>query len=276
MANPKEVRRSFALITGASSGIGSEFARVLAANGHNLVLTARNAERLEQLAGSLRQRYGVEAVVIPADLSGPNAPRNVYDEVRRREIEVDVLINNAGFSVYGPFVETDPDSEMRMLQVNVVAVSVLTKLFARDMVARGRGRILNLGSTGSFAPAPFGSLYAASKAFVLSFSEALAEELRGTGVTVTALCPGPTRTEFAERAGMTNTKIFRGRVMSAQQVVSIGYRALMAGRTTVITGLGNNLMVWGMRFAPRALVARIAKGMMSREAPLLRAETHRA
>jgi short-subunit dehydrogenase len=264
MVNVNPVRRNTALVTGASGGIGREFARVLAEHGYNVVLVARRIERLEELGRELEQRYRVSAISIQADLAEPNAAKEIYSELRRKEIEVEVLVNNAGFNVYGPFVETDSGDEMRMIQVNLVGLVALTKLFVRDMVRRGSGRILNLGSTGSFAPAPFDSLYAASKAFVLSFSEAVAEELKGTGVSVTVLCPGPTRTEFAAAAGMSDTKIFSGRLMSAEEVVSIGYSALMRGQTTVIAGLANKIQVWSMRFAPRALVARIAKGLMSR------------
>lgn len=158
-----------------------------------------------------------------------------------------------------------------MIQVNLVTLTVLTKLFARDMAGWGHGRILNVASTASFSPAPFVSVYGATKAFVLSFSEAIAEELRGTGVTVTALCPGPTESEFAERAAMLDTKIFRGRLMSARQVATIGYKALMRGRTTVVTGLANQVLVWSMRLSPRAMVARIAKGLMSKQVPALTA-----
>ena len=270
MMSPNHSRRSTALITGASSGIGRELARLMAQHGHDVVLVARTAERLEALAKDLEQRHGVNAVSLSADLSEGDSAQRIYAEVRRRAIDIDVLVNNAGFNVYGPFMRTDLGSEKRMIQVNVLALMALTKLFGRDMVARGAGRILNIGSTASFAPAPFDSLYAASKAFVLSFSEAIAEELRGTGVTVTVLCPGPTRTEFAARAGMADTKIFSGPLMSAQQVASIGYNALVRGQTTVITGFANKLLVWSMRLSPRAMVVRIAKGLMSRRPVALR------
>lgn len=265
MVSNNERRRNTALVTGASSGIGREFARLLAEHGHDVVLVARRTTRLEELANELQQRYAVQATVVAMDLSETNAAQEIYSEVRRRGIEIDVLVNNAGFNVYGPFVQTDLENEMRMIEVNIKALVALTKLAVRGMVERGFGRILNLGSTGSFAPAPLDSLYAASKAFVLSFSEAIAEELKGTGVTVTVLCPGPTQTEFAARAGMSDTKIFSGRLMSVQQVASIGYRALMRGQTTVVTGLANKIQIWSMRFAPRSFVRRIAKGLMSRQ-----------
>jgi short-subunit dehydrogenase len=193
-----------------------------------------------------------------------------------KNIEISILVNSAGFNVYGPFTQTDAGDEMRMLQVNVMAVVALTKLFAHDMVERGVGRILNLASTASFTPAPFDSLYAASKAFVLSFTESLSEELKGTGVTVTALCPGPTDTEFAAKAGMSDTKIFRGRLLTAPQVVSIGYKALMRGKTIAVTGFGNKLQLFFIRLTPRAIVAKVAKNLLSRQEPGLEPNAHRA
>ncbi len=258
-----DTNRDTALITGASSGIGAELARLFAANGYGVVLVASRAARLEQLAAELSERFGVPTTAIPKDLSEPGAPRELYDEVRRRGLEIGILVNNAGFSVYGPFAETPLDAEQKMLQVNIGAVVALTKLFLRDMAARRSGRILNIGSTGSFAPGPFGGVYCATKAFVLSFSEAIAEELKGSGVTVTALCPGATDTEFARRAGMTDTNIFRGRLMTAREVAEIGFDALMRGRRTVVAGFSNKALIWSLRFAPRALVARVSKGMMS-------------
>jgi short-subunit dehydrogenase len=260
-----ERRRSAALVTGASSGIGSEFARVLAQHGRDVVLVARRTERLNDLAKEIEQRCGVNTVVISADLAEANSAQQIYSDVRERQIDIDILVNNAGFNIYGPFLQTDVGDETRMLQVNLMAAVALTKLFVRDMVERGFGSILNVGSTGSFAPAPLDSLYAASKAFILSFSEAIAEELKGTGVNVTVLCPGPTSTEFARRAGMSDTKIFSGRLMSARDVAESGYRAMMRGQTTVVPGFGNKLQVWSMRLAPRSMVARIAKGLMSRQ-----------
>ncbi|HEY4046149.1 MAG TPA: SDR family oxidoreductase [Acidobacteriaceae bacterium] len=276
MIDPRQSQRKTALVTGASSGIGREFAREFASHGYNLVLAARTVDRLRELATELEQRHGITAIPIRTDLSEPNAPQELYSEVRKRRIDVDILVNNAGFNVYGPFTQTNHTDELRLLQVNLVALVTLTKLLIPDMIERGFGRILNLGSTGSFAPAPFDSLYAASKAFVLSFSEAIGEELKGTGVTVTTLCPGPTQTEFAERAGMGDVKIFSGRLMSAQKVASIGYKAMIAGGTTVIVGLANRLQVWSMRFAPRSMVTKVAKGLMSRRRASLRADAQRA
>jgi short-subunit dehydrogenase len=276
MKNSRISKLKTALVTGASSGIGHEFARELASHGHNLVLVARRIDRLRKLAGGLEQQYGVTAIPIRADLSTPNAAQGLYDEVRRRQIDIDILVNNAGFNVYGPFTETSHADELGLLQVNLVALVSLTKLVLPEMVRRGYGRVLNLGSTGSFAPAPFDSLYAASKAFVLSFSEAVGEELKGTGVTVTTLCPGPTKTEFAERAGMTDVKIFNGQLTSPQEVASVGYKAMIAGHATVIVGLANRLQVWSMRFSPRSVVTQVAKSLMSRQPQQLRDTAQRA
>lgn len=251
-----------ALITGASSGIGRELARLFAADGHNLVLVARDEVRLGQLAEELRGAHGVDVTVLPKDLASPQAADEIAAELSRLGVEVDALVNNAGFNVYGAFADTDGQRELQMLQVNVVALTRLTKLLLRGMLARRTGRILNIGSTGSFAPGPFDAVYCASKAYVLSFSEAIAEELAGTGVTVTALCPGATKTEFAERAGMTDTPMFRGRLAEPADVALLGYRALMRGRRVAIHGLGNALMTFSIRLSPRAMVASVGRRML--------------
>jgi len=240
-------------------------AHLLANHGHDLVLVARQARRLEELAGNLRKTYDINVTVVLKDLSSPMAAQEIHAELQNSGIRIDMLINNAGFNVYGPFVDTNLESELQMIQVNVVTLTSLTKLFVRGMVERGFGRILHVASTASFTPAPLDSIYAATKAYVLSFSEAIAEELRGSGVIVTALCPGPTQTEFAERARMTDTKIFRGRLMSAREVASIGYNALLRGERTVVPGLANKALVLSIRFSPRNLVAKIAKKLMTRQ-----------
>lgn len=252
------------LITGASSGIGLELARVFARNRHDLVLVARSRERLEQLAGELREQHGVDARVIVKDLSVPASPQEIFDELQRDGVQVEVLVNNAGIQEYGPFLETDLQKELQLIQVNLTSLTHLTKLFLPGMVERGHGRIMNLGSTGSFVPGPLNAVYCATKAYVLSFSEAIAEELVGTGVDVTALCPGATATEFAQRAGIEDVRLFRDDTMNAVDVAEIGYRALMKGRRVVVTGLQNQLMVFSIRFAPRSMVAAISKRLMSR------------
>lgn len=257
--------RKTALITGASSGIGYELTRLFARDGFDVVLVARDAERLEQVAREMRERHGATVAVLPKDLAEPGAVDEIAAALHAGGIEVDTLVNNAGFNVYGPFCETDGNREMAMLQVNLVALTRLTKLLLPAMARHGSGRVLNIGSTGSFAPGPFDAVYCATKAYVLSFSEAIAEELEGTGVTVTALCPGATRTRFAERAGMTGTPMFRGRVAEASDVAAVGYRALMDGRRVVVPGRMNALLAFSVRLSPRRLVASIGKRMLVAE-----------
>jgi short-subunit dehydrogenase len=264
VSNNPEQRKRTALITGASSGIGFEFTKLFARDGFDLVLVARDQSRLAKIAYEWSRRFDVAVTVIAKDLSQPTAAPEVYQEVQNEGIEVDVLVNNAGFNVYGPFAATDSQRELEMAQVNMIALTQLTKLFLPAMLQRNSGKILNVASTAAFTPGPYAAVYCASKAYVLSFSEALAEELRGTGISVTTLCPGPTRTKFAERADMTETKIFRGRLASAREVAEAGYNALMQERTTHVVGLANRLLVFSLRFSPRTLVARVAKNLLSR------------
>jgi uncharacterized protein len=257
--------RQTALITGASSGIGSELARLFANSGYDLVLVARNEQRLNALAVELAQRFGIDVTVLAKDLSAPAAAEEILAELRHRALHIDILVNNAGFGAYGPFHETGLEKELQLIQVNITSLTQLTKLLLPGMLKRNSGRILNIGSTASFSPSPFVAVYGASKAYVLSFSEALAEELKGTGVTVTVLCPGSTETEFAERARMTDSRIFQGRLMSAGEVAEIGFRALMEGKTTVIPGRANKLLVFSQRFTPRKLVAGISRYLLGRK-----------
>jgi uncharacterized protein len=258
-------QRPTALITGASSGIGYELARAFAVHGHNVVLVARSKERLVPLASELEAAHGIAAWVIPADLAVPTAPTEVYAEVERLGIAVDVLVNNAGFGTNGPFAETELTDELQMLQVNVVALTHLTKLFLRDMLARRHGRIMNVASTAAFQPGPFMAVYYASKAYVLSFSEALAAELQASGVTVTALCPGPTVTEFQQRAQMQDTRLMHSPlVMDAAKVARIGYRGLMAGKVIVIPGVANRLLASVVRLTPRAFVRQVTRRLNER------------
>ena len=277
MDNNRGLTGKTALITGASSGIGREFASLFARDGCDLVRVARDAARLGQLADELRRETARAVTVVPQDLAQGDAAEALVAELRCRGIAVDILVNNAGFNVAGPFWETDAEEERQLLQVQVVTLTALTKLLLPGMLARRYGRILNLGSTGSFAPGPYDAVYCASKAYVLSFSEALAEELAGTGVTVTALCPGATRTAFAERAGMTDTAMFRGRLASAATVAEAGHRALLRGQRVAVVGVANRLMTFALRLTPRTLVARISKGMlrrMGRAAPSTAHQSH--
>jgi short-subunit dehydrogenase len=245
--------RKTALVTGASTGLGAEFAKLCAAGGYDVVLVARSAARLGEVAAELAKTYGVEARPLPADLSDPAAPSEIFAQLSGTLVEI--LINNAGFGVRGPYAENDWKRESSLMQVNMVALAHLTKLFLPDMIRRGSGWILNIASTAAFVPGPFMALYYASKAFVLSFSEALSNEVQGTGVTVTVLSPGPTRTEFAKAAGVADSDLFHGPTMGAAEVARIGYDAMMAGKSSVIAGARNRWMIRGTRLVPRSFVA---------------------
>ncbi len=255
-------RKTAALITGASSGIGYALARVMARSGHNLVLVSRDRSRLDQLSGELRQEFKIETQVIAKDLSEPTAAQEIVAEVQRRAIQIGVLVNNAGFDVFGNFYETDLAKELQMIQVNLVSLTQLTKYLLADMRQQGSGRILNVGSTGSFIPSPLNAVYSATKAYVLSFSEAIAEELQGSGITVTALCPGATRTEFHKRAGAENIRLLEFGMMDAETVARIGYHAMMAGKRVVIPGLYNQMQILFARFLPSRIVTKITKVML--------------
>jgi short-subunit dehydrogenase len=239
-----------ALVTGASSGIGLAFAHVLAEHSYDLVLVARKEVSLGPVISELEEKHGVHASMIICDLSDPAAAQRLHAEVQRRGIRIDILINNAGFNRYGPFADTELSTDMDMIQVNLITLVMLTKFFLRDMISRRTGRILNIGSTSGFGPAPYVNIYAATKAFVLSFSEGLFEEVKGTGVAVGVLCPGSTHTEFAARAGMLDTKVFSGKLMKASEVADIGYAAMMRGRMTTITGFANKFQVWSCGLLP--------------------------
>jgi len=248
------------LITGASGGIGAELARLFAANGHDLVLVARSEQKLQAIAGELASAHGIHARVVADDLADSGAPPRIFAALERQDIAIDVLVNNAGFGARGAFAEIDYAVEASMLQVNVAAVVHLTRLFLPAMLTRRNGKILNVASTAAFVPGPFMAVYYASKAFVLSFSDAIAEETRGTGVSVTALIPGPTATSFAATAGSQDTSLFRkGTVMDAATVAQVGYNGLMAGKRVAIAGVSNKLTAFSTRLAPRATLAKITR-----------------
>jgi hypothetical protein len=255
--------RKTALVTGASSGIGLELARQFAANGFDLVLVARSKDKLESLAAEIGTTHGVNVRVEPRDLSQPDAPRSLADALGGAGITVDALVNNAGFATYGPFHENERSGELSMIQVNVMALTELTHLLVPGMVERGYGRVLNVASTASFQPGPLMAGYFATKAFVLHFSEAIATELEGTGVTVTALCPGPTASGFQSRANMEDAKLVQSGLMSSEKVAAIGYRALMRGKRVVVPGLSNRLGTLAPRFLPRKLVAKVVGNLQS-------------
>lgn len=242
MNTKQKPARGTALITGASSGIGLEFARLFARDGYSLVLVARTRSKLERLAKELETQYQVPVMVIAQDLAKPTAGQTMAGQIVQQGIDVDILVNNAGTQVYGEFAESCREQLLEMIQVNTSAMIDLTHLLLPGMIRRGNGRILNVGSTGSFAPGPLNAVYCATKAFVLSFSEAIAAELAGTGVTVSALCPGATNTPFITRHGMQDVRIFR-HSMSPARVAEIGYRALQRGRPLVVAGLINQIQV---------------------------------
>ncbi|CAN5712361.1 SDR family oxidoreductase [soil metagenome] len=258
MANDTK-RRPTALITGASAGIGAELARVFAAHDHDLVLVARRRDALEALAGQLEGKHGISATVIVDDLGDPSAPDRIFAAVRDARIEVDVLVNNAGFGLGGEFSETPIERETAMVQVNVTSLVQLTKLFVAPMLQRRRGYVMNVASTAAFFPGPMMSVYYATKAFVLSFSQALSEELAPAGITVSCLCPGPTETEFAAVANVNKAKLFAMDVADAREVAEFGYRAMLGGWRVAVPGARNKLLVHAQRFVPRRLVARAVK-----------------
>lgn len=257
---PRGNPRPVALVTGASSGIGRELARLFAADGWDLVVVARRADALRELAAEL-EPAGAAVHVVPADLADPEGPTRVFDEVAARGLAVEALVNDAGLGAWGSFVRSDWRAERDVLAVNVLALTELTKRFLPGMVARGRGRVLNVASTAAFQPGPLMAVYFASKVYVLHLSIALADELAGSGVTVTVLCPGPTRTEFADTAGAGRIRMFRGgRGDDPARVARSGYRAMMAGRRMLVVGTWNKVLAFGNRFVPRGLAAHVARG----------------
>src|ERR1051325_400430 len=229
----EQKRKLTALVTGASGGIGEELARLFAADGHALVLVARSEEKLRRLAEELGAKHGVAVRVLASDLSRAEAPREILEELTRAGVSVDALVNNAGIGTWGLFAETDLKQELELLQINVVALTHLTKLFLPSMIARGRGYVCNVASTAAFQPGPLMAVYYASKAYVLSFSEALSNETAGTGVVVSALCPGPTETGFVAAAGMGDSKLFDRGPMGAREVAEAGYRGMLEGKRIV-------------------------------------------
>lgn len=246
-----------ALITGGTSGIGYEIAGLMAADGWRLAITGRNASRLAERADTLEKQWKLPVKIVAKDLAKPEGPTEIFDELERANFPVHALVNNAGFGVFGQFCKTSLADELQMMETNMAAPVQLTKLFLKPMLQRGEGRILQVASTAAFQPVPWLSVYSASKAFLLSFSCALAAELRGTGVTVTTLCPGGTRTEFQERAGMSHTSGLFG-PMSALKVAKIGYRAMLRGRPLVVAGWQNKLMIAFSRQSPIMWTARAA------------------
>jgi uncharacterized protein len=253
-----------ALITGASGGIGYELAKLLAADHYNLVLVARSGGKLSQFADELQRQFSISAKPIALDLTADPAPQFLFDQLQRENVAVDCLVNNAGYGKMGRFSDIPPEEHLGQIELNVAALTHLTKLFLAPMIERRSGRILNVASTAGFQPGPMMAVYYATKAYVISFSEALANELAGSGVSVTCLCPGVTDTGFQGRAGTENVILFQKlRPMDAKTVARDGYRGLMAGKTLVISGFRNWLLAEGTRFAPRKLVTAISRKVMN-------------
>jgi hypothetical protein len=249
---------STVLMTGASGGIGYELAKLFARDHHNLVLVARSADKLAQVATEL-QAHGITVKTIALDLAAPLAPKFLFDQLQREGVIVDILINNAGFGIFGEFAQMPEQEILGQIDLNIRALTELTRLFLPAMVKRRSGRIMNVASTAAFQPGPLIAVYYATKAYVLSFSEAIANELRHSGVTVTCFCPGATHTDFAKRAGIENSRIFKLGAMSAEKVALDGYRAVMEGRTLAVSGVHNWVVAQANRLAPRKMATAVSR-----------------
>lgn len=251
--------RKTALVTGASGGIGLELARCFARGGFDLVLVARDQAKLQETADELRARFKVDAQVIAKDLARPESPDEIFAWLQDKGVQVDVLVNNAGFSVYGPFARAELEAQVQMMQLNIVALTHLSRLFLPPMIERRDGRILNIASTAAFAPGPLMAVYYASKAYVLSLSRALSNETEGTGIKVCCLCPGLTKSGFQERAKMQHSRIMENEMMDAATVAQAGYRGLMCGREVIVPGRRNQGFALLSRLLPASKMTRIIR-----------------
>ena len=252
---------NYTLITGASGGIGLEFAKVFAAHGHPLILVARSGDKLRQIEEEIEKKYQVQTEILLKDLSKPSAAKELFEEVQLKGWDVEVLVNNAGFGLYGFFADEKWDEESEMIQLNITTLTELTKLFLGPMRQRKKGRILNVASTAAFQPGPLMSIYYATKAYVLSFSDALANELKGTGVSLSCLCPGPTVSDFQKRARINmEIPLFKASgVMTAEAVAKAGYAGMMKGKAVIVPGLTNKLTPLGARLLPRTWITAIVR-----------------
>ncbi|MBI4115512.1 MAG: SDR family oxidoreductase [Candidatus Omnitrophica bacterium] len=250
-----------ALVTGASTGIGYELSKLLARDGYDLVLVARDKQKLLEVADELKAISRVSVKLIPKDLSYPSSPDEIFGELQRESIHIDILVNNAGVGSYGLFADSDLRNQLSMIQLNMTSLTHLTHLLLKEMLRKKKGKILNMASTAAFQPGgPLMAVYYATKAYVLSFSEALANELKGTGITVTVLCPGPTQTGFQEKARIGKSFLLSDfMVMDARKVARIGYKGLMKNKTIVIPGLKNKLTALGTKIFPRSIVTRMVR-----------------
>jgi uncharacterized protein len=252
--------KNTALITGASNGIGLELARVHASKGGDLVLVARNKSKLDELKAELEKQFKVSVFTIGKDLSAIDSAREVYDETTKQNIQIDYLINNAGFGDFGMFVETDWSKELQMINLNITTLTHFTKLYLKEMVKRRSGKIMNVASTAAFQSGPTMAVYYATKAYVLSFSEAVDNEVSDKGVTITTLCPGATESGFQAAAAMEESNLVKGKKLpTSKEVAQYGYAAMMKGKTVAIHGMINYLMANSVRFSPRALVVKLTR-----------------
>ena len=252
-----------ALITGASNGIGLELAKIHASKGDDLVLIARNKSKLEEIKSALEKQFNVAVYIIGKDLSEINSAQEVYDETTRQSIQIDYLINNAGFGDFGMFAATDWNKELQMINLNITTLTQFTKLYLQDMIKRRSGKIMNVASTAAFQSGPTMSVYCATKAYVLSFTEAVSNEVRDKGITVTALCPGATETGFQAAGGLEDSKLFKGKKLpTAKAVAEYGYTAMIKGKTVAVHGIMNKIMSNSVRFIPRALVVKVTRSIL--------------
>jgi short-subunit dehydrogenase len=260
-----EIKAMTALITGASSGIGRELCKLFAKDGYNLVLVARDEARMIKVGEELVGRYAINPKIIAKDLALPDAAREIYDQLKSENIEVDYLVNNAGFGQWGKFHEIDPQIHYDMIAVNMTSLTKLTRLFLPDMVKRGYGGILNVASSAGYVPGPNCAVYYATKAYVIHLTEALSEELKDSGVTATALCPGPVKTQFFKRSEAAGTRLENIFPQEADKVAQIGYKALIRGRGNVIPSWFYKVLVFSTRFMPRKLVTKVSQWQLSRK-----------
>ncbi|MES2799403.1 MAG: SDR family oxidoreductase [Bacteroidota bacterium] len=253
-----------ALITGASGGIGYELAKIHAANKGDLVLVARSIDKLEEIKRSFEKEFGISVLVMEKDLSKENAALEVFQYTQEHNIQIDYLINNAGFGDYGPFSAANWDKQKMMIDLNIIALTQFTKLYLDEMIQRKSGKILNVASVASFLPGPLMSVYYATKAFVLHFSEAIANEVKEHGITVTALCPGPTESGFYAAASLEDSKLLDGKkIPTSKQVAIYGYKAMLQGKVVAIHGFSNKAIATFIRFMPRGIVVKLARRVQS-------------
>lgn len=258
--------KNTALITGASNGIGLELAKIHASKGGDLVLVARNKSKLEEVKKDLEEHFNISVYIIGKDLSEINAAQEVYDETTNQNIQIDYLINNAGFGDYGMFEESNWDKELQMINLNITTLTLFTKLYLQDMVKRNNGRIMNVASTAAFQSGPTMSVYCATKAYVLSFTEAISNEVKNRNITITALCPGATETGFQAAGGLEDSPLFNGKKLpSAKDVALYGYASMIKGKTVAIHGTINYIMANSVRFIPRSVVLKVSRKMLGKE-----------